>query len=280
MERGWTPGHTLPFTRTGTVSVVNAYVDVAEVVPADPGPRTGPRVAVLVSLNFPDLTEPVADLVRRFTSTALAALASRGADWTLVDTSAALPGLDAVLDTDAVLLLGGGDVDSEIYGIAGPVPHEYGVDLAADEFCIDSIRAAVDADIPLLGFCRGSQLLNVAFGGTLIPHLEGDGVHHGPHGDDLFVDEPVTVETGTRLAGILGRTEIVVRNGHHQAVADVAPALRRAAVARDGVVEAVEHPEGWAIGVQWHPEDDLGSPEDLDALVDALLAAAAARTSA
>ena len=153
-------------------------------------------------------------------------------------------------------------------------------DLAADEFCIDSIRAAVDSDIPLLGFCRGSQLLNIAFGGTLIPHIEGDGVHHGPHGDDLFVDEPVTVEVGSRLHDILGRSTITVRNGHHQAVADVAPALRRAAVARDGVVEAVEHPDAWAIGVQWHPEDDLGSPEDLDALVDALLAAAAARTSA
>ena len=258
---------------------MNAYVTVVEVIPADPGPRTGPRVAVLVSLNFPDLTEPVAELVRRFTRTALEALAARGADWRLVDTSAPLPEVASVLDTDAVLLLGGGDVDTEVYDVSGPAPHEYGVDVAADEFCIDSIRSAVDADIPLLGFCRGSQLLNVAFGGTLIPHIEGDGVHHGPHGDDLFVDEPVTVEAGSRLAAILGRTEIVVRNGHHQAVADVAPALRRAAVARDGVVEAVEHPDRWAVGVQWHPEDDLGSPEDLDALVDALLATAASRRS-
>jgi putative glutamine amidotransferase len=259
---------------------VNAHVAASEVLPADPGPRTGPRVAVLVSLNFPDLTEPVAELVRRFTRTALEALAVRGADWTVVDTSAALPDPRSVLDTDAVLLLGGGDVDSEVYGVAGPVPHEYGVDLAADEFCLDSIRTAVDADIPLLGICRGSQLLNVAFGGTLVPHIEGDGVHHGPHGDDLFVDEPVTVEAGSRLATILGRTEIVVRNGHHQAVAEVAPTLRRAAIARDGVVEAVEHPDRWAVGVQWHPEDDLGSPDDLDALLDALLATAAARRPA
>jgi putative glutamine amidotransferase len=60
----------------------------------------------------------------------------------------------------------------------------------------------------------------------------------------------------------------------------VAPALRRAAVAQDGVVEAVEHPARWAVGVQWHPEDDLGSPDDLDALVDALLECAAARRPA
>jgi putative glutamine amidotransferase len=257
--------------------MTDAYVRTDEVLPDDPGPRTGPRVAVLVSLNFPDLTEPVADLVRRFTSTALGELAGRGADWRVVDTSAALPDVSTVLDADAVLLLGGGDVDSEIYGVAGPVPHEYGVDRAADEFCLDAIRSAVDADIPVLGICRGSQLLNVAFGGTLIPHLEGEGVHHGPHGDDLFVDEPVTVEEGTRLRQILGRTRITVRNGHHQAVADVAPALRRAAVADDGVVEAVEHPDAWAIGVQWHPEDDLGAPDDLDALVGALLDTAARR---
>jgi putative glutamine amidotransferase len=259
---------------------VTAVVELVEVLPADPGSRSGPRVAVLVSLNFPDLTEPVAELVRRFTRTALEALALRGADWRVVDTSAELPAVDDVLDTDAVLVLGGGDVDSEAYGVAGPAPHEYGVDLAADDFSLDAIRAAVDADIPLLGICRGSQLLNVAFGGTLVPHLEGDGVHHGPHGGDLFVDEPVTVDPGTRLHEILGRTSIVVRNGHHQAVADVAPALRRAAVAQDGVVEAVEHPARWAVGVQWHPEDDLGSPDDLDALVDALLECAAARRPA
>jgi putative glutamine amidotransferase len=233
-----------------------------------------------VSLNVPDLTEPVAELVRRFTATALEALAARGADWTVVDTSAELPRVASVLDTEALLLLGGGDVDSEVYGVAGPAPHEYGVDRAADEFCLDSIRSAVHADIPLLGFCRGAQLLNVALGGTLIPHIEGEGVHHGPHGDDLFVDERVTVVTGSRLHEILGRTDIVVRNGHHQAVAAVAPALRSAAVAQDGVVEAVEHPDRWAIGVQWHPEDDLGSPEDLAALLDALLASAAARRPA
>jgi putative glutamine amidotransferase len=251
-----------------------AVVSLDEVLPTDPGPRTGPRVAVLVSLNFPDLTPPVADLVRRFTGRALEVLAERGADWTLVDTTDDLPGVGDVLDTDALLLLGGGDVDSEVYGVEGPVPHEYGVDREADEFCMEAIRGAVDDGTPVLGICRGHQLVNVAFGGTLLPDIPEDGLHHGPHGDDLFVDERVALDEGSRLRAILGTDVVVVRNGHHQAVADVAPALRRAAVAADGVVEAVEHPQAWVVGVQWHPEDTLGDPEGLDQLVDALLEAA------
>jgi putative glutamine amidotransferase len=256
-----------------------AVVSLDEVLPADPGPRTGPRVAVLVSLNFPDLTPPVADLVRRFTGRALEVLAERGADWTLVDTTDSLPGVGDVLDTDAVLLLGGGDVDSEVYGIAGPVPHEYGVDRDADEFCMEAIRGAVDDGTPVLGICRGHQLVNVAFGGTLVPDIVEDGLHHGPHGDELFVDEHVQLDDGSRLRAILGSDSVVVRNGHHQAVDEVAPSLRRAAVASDGLVEAVEHPEAWVVGVQWHPEDTLGDPEGLDQLVTALLDAARAPAS-
>jgi putative glutamine amidotransferase len=252
-----------------------AVVTLDEVLPTDTGARTGPRVNVLVSLNFPDLTPPVADLVRRFTGRALEVLAEHGADWTLVDTSSSLPGVGEVLDTDAVVLLGGGDVDSEVYGVDGPVPQEYGVDRDADEFCMEAIRGAVDAGTPVLGICRGHQLVNVAFGGTLVPDIPEDGLHHGPHGDELFVNERVQLDDGTRLRAILGSDAVVVRNGHHQAVGEVAPSLRRAAVAADGLVEAVEHPEAWVVGVQWHPEDTLGDPEGLDQLVTALLDAAA-----
>jgi len=253
-------------------------VELSEVLPVRGGQADGPRVAVLVSLNFPDLTEPVADLVRRFTSTALQELEDRGARWHLVDTSAPLPEPDTVLDTDAVLLLGGGDVDTELYGVDGPAPNEYGVDADADRFSVDVIRGAVDRDVPVLGICRGSQLVNVAFGGTLVPDIADFALHHGDHDADLFVDEEVLVRPGTRLQDVLGCESLVVRTGHHQAVADVAPGLRLAAVAHDGTVEGIEHPEAWVIGVQWHPEDTDGPGAARESLFDALLDAARERT--
>lgn len=247
----------------------------AEVEPADPGPRTGPRVAVLVSLNFPDLTDHVADLVRQLTRTALEQLAALGAEWRLVDTSAALPALDEVLDTDAVLVLGGGDVDSELYGVPGPVPGEYGVDADVDRWTIDAVRRAVDADVPVLAVCRGSQLLNVAYGGTIVPDLDPADLHKGGP-DGLFIDEVVQVDQGTRLAEILGVGPVSVRSGHHQAVDRIAPGLRRAAVAADGVVEGVEHATAWAIGVQWHPEEMQADAEHRARLWRALCDAARA----
>ena len=253
------------------------FVHAHEVEPADGGARTGPRVNVLVSLNFPDMNDHVGDLVRCFTARAVAELAALDVDWRLLDKGTSLPGLEDALDADAVLVLGGGDVDSELYGVPGPVPHEYGVDVEADLFTRDAILGAIERHMPVLALCRGSQLLNLAFGGTLVPDLDPAHLHKGHYDDGLMVDEHVTVDEGTRLLEILSRREWTVRSGHHQAVAEVAPALRRAAVADDGVVEAIEHPTAWAIGVQWHPEDDDGHGHDRVLLWTALRDAALSR---
>ena len=183
---------------------MSSVVHLNEVVPPDAGTREGPRLTVLVSLNFPDLNDHVAGLVRGLTRTALEEVAALGFDWRLVDTSLPLPDVESAVDTDAVLVLGGGDIDSELYGVPGPIPHEYGVDPAADLFTIEAIRAAVDDDVPVLAICRGSQLLNVAYGGTLVPDLDPSHLHKGDYHDGLFIDEHVRIDEGTRLLEILG----------------------------------------------------------------------------
>jgi putative glutamine amidotransferase len=121
----------------------------------------------------------------------------------------------------------------------------------------------VRRDLPTLAICRGSQLLNVAFGGTLIPDISDWEMHHGGSGEPLFIDEPVILEPDSEIARILGRTEVTVRNGHHQAVAEVAPALRATARAHDGIVEGTEHRDAsWVVGVQWHPEEPQADAQD------------------
>ncbi|GAA1972131.1 gamma-glutamyl-gamma-aminobutyrate hydrolase family protein [Nocardioides panacihumi] len=257
-----------------------AVVARAEVEPDRPLARAAgrPHVAVLVSLNFPDLTEPVAELVRRFTRNALAALTAAGASYSLVDSS--LPrALDAAraarADADALLILGGGDIAAACYGGPdGPVANSYGVDEAADRGSLELIRAYVDARRPVLGICRGSQLVNVAHGGTILPDIDDHRLHRGGPGEPMFLDEKIEVLEGSRLAAIVGAGPLVVRSGHHQAVDRVGDGLVVAARALDGIVEAIEHPTRWIVGVQFHPEDDDGGDRDLGLLVGALLAAA------
>lgn len=245
---------------TATTPSTSVRVSRAEVEPVGAPRADGPRITVLVSLNFPDLTEDTAALVRRFTRTTLETLREVGARHTLIDTSApaALGDPASVAGHDGLLLLGGGDIDSELYGVRGPVRGSYGVDRRADEHSIAAIRAAVAAGRPVLGICRGSQLVNLAYGGTLVPDLEDHRLHRGGPGQPLFVDEKVTVTDGSRLASLIGEPRPTVRSGHHQAVDRPGAGLVVSALADDGVVEAVEHPRRWVVGMQWHPEDPDG----------------------
>lgn len=256
--------------------MTNPVVHRSEVEPAVRHPREAgrPHVAVLVSLNFPDLSEATAGLVRRFTRNALTALGDLGASFELLDTSTPAD-LAVAAGADALFVLGGGDIAPACYdGPAGAVPNSYGVDEAADRVSIDLIRAYVAADLPVLGICRGSQLINVAHGGTIIPDIEDHRLHRGAEGEPLFLDEKVDVLPGTRLAQLVGAGPLIVRSGHHQAVDAVGPGLVVAARAQDGIVEGVEHPAKWVLGVQFHPEDDDGGDRDLRLLVAGLLAAA------
>lgn len=248
-------------------------IRVTEVLPTDPvTDPDAPLIGVVVPLNYPDLTAETRELVVRFSASALHTLTDLGARVKLIDpTATATETLD---DTDGLVLLGGGDVDPALYGHDGDVPDLYGVDRRCDDRTLAAIRQALTARVPIFGICRGAQMLNLAHGGTLIPDLGPDTPHHG-HGDDpLFLDDTVLIEPDTRLARILGAATATVRNGHHQAVGEVAGALRVAARGVDGVIEAVEHhdPEIWLLGVQWHPEDTEGSAADRAALFGAFLA--------
>ncbi|MFG1814660.1 gamma-glutamyl-gamma-aminobutyrate hydrolase family protein [Kribbella sp. NPDC049174] len=166
-----------------------------------------------------------------------------------------------VLDLlDGLIIAGGCDVDPATYDAA---PHPETVDTRSgrDEHEKILIRAALDRDLPLLAICRGLQMLNVTLGGTLQQHLP-DVVAHDGHRPSpaIFGTTEVKVEPGTLTARLFGdRTS--VRCYHHQALDVVAPTLAVTARAGDGTVEAAEvDGHDFAIGVQWHPEEN---PDDL-----------------
>jgi len=247
-------------------------VTSAEVLPSDPGDPDGPVVAVLVSLNFPDMDEHLAGLVRQLTRTALQTLVDvRARPWLVDLTSGALPSVEELRAADGLLLLGGGDMDPSSYGHDVDLANAYGVDRSADDYSIAAVRAALDVDQPVLAICRGIQVLNVACGGSLIPDIEEWALHRGGGHDGLFVDERIRLDAGSRLAAMMQTDELVVRTGHHQAVDRVGEGLRAVGWADDGIVEAVEHQRCPAIGVQWHPEQESASHDDRRRMFDAFV---------
>jgi putative glutamine amidotransferase len=155
---------------------------------------------------------------------------------------------------DAVVINGGGDVSPALYG-AERHPRTYGVEDRRDAFEVDLVRAAAARGVPVLGICRGIQLVNVALGGTLVQHVPEEVGEEHMCVDAL--DQPVhevVLTPKSRLATLYGRTCLRVNSLHHQAVDRVAPELRVTATAPDGTVEGIESQDGQVLGIQWHPE--------------------------
>lgn len=162
---------------------------------------------------------------------------------------------------EGILVTGGGDIDPTCYGAAQSI-YTTEVDIHRDEVEIQLIRWAVEDNKPLLGICRGHQVMNVALGGTLIQDIRDEipnSLRHDSPSDEWFTKLPheISIDPDSKLYKTLGVTtkRLAVNSMHHQSVNQIAPELCLVARADDGVIEGIEHPERqFAIGVQWHPE--------------------------
>jgi putative glutamine amidotransferase len=171
---------------------------------------------------------------------------------------------DGALDVlDALVLAGGADVDPASYG-AEPHRCTTGTRPERDAAELPLARRALERDLPLLGICRGMQLMNVALGGTLIQHLPDD-VGHGDHRRQLGsfddADHDVRLAPGSLAARACGEPTHATKSHHHQGVDRLGEGLVASGWSvLDDLVEAIEVPDArWALGVQWHPEVDPAS---------------------
>ena len=177
----------------------------------------------------------------------------------LIPSMIAEDGWDALYSRlDGVLFSGGGDIGLE-YSPGEPHPRIDDVELERDSVEFKLIKVSASDGKPFLGICRGIQVVNVALGGTLYTHIPDqlpNALDHSYPGNKrtVLVHE-IKIEEGTRIAEILGEPIVKVNSLHHQGLKDIAPSLRVAGHAPDGLVEAVELPDHpFGIAVQWHPE--------------------------
>jgi gamma-glutamyl-gamma-aminobutyrate hydrolase PuuD len=173
-----------------------------------------------------------------------------------------------------LLLTGGGDVDPALYGeIASPETDPPDPERDAVEAAL--IDEALARDLPLLGICRGMQLLNVHFGGSLVQHLPTVGRHVRRTSDRGLPAHRVVIEPGSMLASIAHRQMWEVNSRHHQAVARLAGGFKVCASdPEDGTVEAIELPaRRYVLAVQWHPENQVSNDPEQRTLFQTFAAA-------
>ncbi len=165
-----------------------------------------------------------------------------------------MAGSDELPQLDGLLLPGGWDVDPDLYG-EKPHPTVKEIDRELDDTELAMFRQAREAQIPVLGICRGQQVINVAMGGDLFQHLadhdvRGLGRNHIAHA--------VEVDPTSELGRAAGGSTIEVNSFHHQAVRSLAPGLKQTARGDDGIIEGVESDDGLVVAVQCHPEELTG----------------------
>ena len=175
---------------------------------------------------------------------------------------------------DALVMVGGADIDPARYGAARH-PETEGIDPGQDSFELALLEAAITDDVPVLAICRGMQVLNIVRGGTLVQHLPdlpSIGAHRKVHHE-------VHLAAGSLVANAVGATDVYGHSVHHQAVDRVGEGLRITGRSPDGTIEALELEHGWVVGTQWHPEDTADDDAHQSALFEALVAQARQRAS-
>ena len=165
---------------------------------------------------------------------------------------------------DALVLGGGGDVDPARYGRPALENGTLEIDPERDRIDFELFDEARRAGAPVLGICRGLQVVNVALGGTLVQDIPAERpseVVHARTGEKTRLDHTVSVAPKTRLAALASAPEVRVNSRHHQAIDTLAPGLEVSGLSPDGLAEAVETPGAeWVLAVQWHPENLAGDP--------------------
>lgn len=196
-------------------------------------------------------------------------LARAGAGMRWVELSDPEQAVQDALTCDGLLLPGGGDMDPKFYGQAR-IPACGEPNLLRDAAEPLLLRAFLAADKPVLGICRGIQVMNAALGGDLYQDIKP--FEHLPHNGHWAKVHTVTVRRGTLLSRILGQDTVLVNSQHHQAVDRVAPGFTLAALSEDGIVEAIEKPDArFCLGVQWHPEWLSDADPAMQGLFDAFV---------
>ena len=196
-------------------------------------------------------------------------LARAGAGMHWVELSDPEQAVQDALTCDGLLLPGGGDMDPKFYR-QERIPACGEPNLLRDAAEPLLLRAFLAADKPVLGICRGIQVMNAVLGGDLYQDIKP--FEHLPHNDHWAKVHTVTVRRGTLLSRILGQDTVLVNSQHHQAVDRVAPGFTLAALSEDGIVEAIEKPDaGFCLGVQWHPEWLSDADPAMQGLFDAFV---------
>jgi putative glutamine amidotransferase len=239
-----------------------------------PDTQRAPRIVVTLA-DFAD--HPDAERAARRAGLYLDAVRRHGGDPLPVDAQTPPEAVaEALASMDGLLLTGGGDIDPARYGREDAGSR--GIDVARDDLEASAWETATGRGVPVLGICRGLQVINVFSGGSLLQHVDG---HEGPSwGTGDAATHPLEIVPGTRLGDLVGRAPLEVNAYHHQGVRaqDLAPGLVASAWADSSAGPLVEGLEAsgarFVVGVQCHPERQESTPAAFERVFEAFVAAA------